>query len=350
MAALIVAACVVLPSSAFADATVTTGSASPVSQTQATLNGTVDPEGVPTDYHFEYGTDISYGSETGTGFLLGLEGSTPVDLAATGLTPNTEYHYRLIASQLGAVVATGEDQTFTTLDVPSVSAGNGSVGEGTVGTNDLTFTVSLSAASDQTVTVDYATADGSATQPADYAQTSGTLTFAPGETSKSVTVQVNGDTLDEADETFTLGLSNAGNATIADASGTGTITDDDPPVSASIDDVTVTEGDSGTASATFTVTLSAESGRSVSVDYGTADAPRRSRRTTRRRAERSPSRPARRARRHRPGQGRHARRDRRDVHVDLTDAVGPHADRRPGRRRRSATTTTRRRRRSATRR
>ena len=93
--------------------------------------------------------------------------------------------------------------------------------------------------------VDYATADGTATAPADYAPTSGTLTFAAGQTTKQVTVLVNGDPLDESDETTSLNLANAINATIADGQGVGTITDDDPPPALSINDVTVTEGDCG---------------------------------------------------------------------------------------------------------
>ena len=80
-----------------------------------------------------------------------------------------------------------------------------------------------------------------------------------------------GDARDEIDESFTVGLSGASNATIADDLGLGTITDDDPEPSLSIDDVTVTEGNSGTVSATFTATLSAVSGRAVAVNYATAN-------------------------------------------------------------------------------
>jgi hypothetical protein len=94
-----------------------------------------------------------------------------------------------------------------------------------------------------------------------------TLSFAAGDTSKPITVVVNGDLLDEANETFLVDLSNAVNATIADNQGQGTITDNEGIPSLSIDDVTVTEGDSGTVNATFTVTLSAASSQAVTVDY-----------------------------------------------------------------------------------
>ena len=80
------------------------------------------------------------------------------------------------------------------------------------------------------MSVDFATANGTAVQPGDYTLSSGTLTFAPGETSKTITVAVKGDLLDEVHETYLLNLSNASNATIADAQGLGTITDDDPTI------------------------------------------------------------------------------------------------------------------------
>jgi len=76
-------------------------------------------------------------------------------------------------------------------------------------------------ASEQAASVAYATADDTAAQPADYLQKSGTANFAIGETSKLITVEVAGDTLDEVNETFELGLSAPVNATIADGTGVG---------------------------------------------------------------------------------------------------------------------------------
>ena len=90
-----------------------------------------------------------------------------------------------------------------------------------------TFTLTLAPVSGRAVTVDYATGNGSATSPADYQANGGTLNFAAGETTKTVTVLVNGDSVDEIDETFTVNLSNAPNATITDGSGQATITNDD---------------------------------------------------------------------------------------------------------------------------
>src|SRR5262249_46114318 len=137
------------------------------------------------------------------------------------------------------------------------------------GTTAATFTVSLSAPTDQTVTVNYSTADGTAVAGSDYEAASGTLTFDPGQTSQTVTVSVLGDTLSEASETFTLNLSSPTNATLIQAQGTTTISDDDPLPSLSVNNVSVVEGNSGTTAATFTVSLSAPSGQTVTVSYAT---------------------------------------------------------------------------------
>src|SRR5262245_12033515 len=155
--------------------------------------------------------------------------------------------------------------------VESLAIGDVTVTEGDTGTTAATFTVTLSAASTETGTVDYATANGTAVAPDDYAIASGTLTFLPGETTRTASVDVRGDVLDEDDETFNVDLANPVNATIDDGQGVGTITDDDPQPTVSIDDVTVTEGDTGTIAATFTVGLSVPSGRAVSVQYASAD-------------------------------------------------------------------------------
>ena len=126
-------------------------------------------------------------------------------------------------------------------------------------------------ASGRTITVNYAAANGSATAPADYVATSGTLTFAAGATSQVVNVPVIGDTMDETDETLVLNLTAPTNATIARSQGTATITDDDAPPSASIGNASRAEGKAGSANLSFTVTLSAASGRPVTVDYATSN-------------------------------------------------------------------------------
>ncbi|MEO6569224.1 MAG: Calx-beta domain-containing protein, partial [Opitutaceae bacterium] len=136
-----------------------------------------------------------------------------------------------------------------------------------------TFTVSLSAASGRPTSVGFATADGTATGAADFTQfPGGLLEFAPGETSKVVSIPILGDTLNEADETFFVNLSAAVNASLADAQGVGTILDNDPVPTLSIGDVRIAEGPTGgTAAAVFTVSLSAPSGRKVTVAFATQD-------------------------------------------------------------------------------
>jgi Calx-beta domain/Divergent InlB B-repeat domain len=179
-----------------------------------------------------------------------------------------------LSGPVNASIADGEGVGTIGNDdpVPTLSIGDVAVTEGNSGTVTAGFTVSLSAASSQAVTVGYATADATATTAdADYVAASGTLTIAPGVTTQPANVTVNGDTKYEANETFTVTLSGPVNATIADGQGVGTITNDDPVPALSIDDVTVTEGNSGTVTASFTVSLSAASSQAVAVGYGTAD-------------------------------------------------------------------------------
>src|SRR5262249_25631112 len=144
-----------------------------------------------------------------------------------------------------------------------------SVTEGNAGTTTAVFTVSLSAAYTQPVTVRYATADGSATAGVDYQAAFGTLTFAPGETSKTVTVAVYGDRALEYDESFSVNRSDPTNAFRGNGRGVGTIRDDEPRLS--IGDVTMKEGNSGTTAFAFTVSLAAAYDEPVSVDFVTED-------------------------------------------------------------------------------
>src|SRR5262249_37898933 len=113
--------------------------------------------------------------------------------------------------------------------------------EGDSGTTTATLTVTLSAASSKTISVGFATTDGSATAPGDYTPASGALIFTPGQTSQTLAVAIAGDTLDELDETLSVDLSNASNATIADGHGVVTIVNDDHPPVASDDTATTNE-------------------------------------------------------------------------------------------------------------
>jgi serralysin len=154
--------------------------------------------------------------------------------------------------------------------LPTLAIGDATVMEGNSGTSDANFTVSLSAVSGQTVTVNYVSAAGTG-GAGDFIATNGTATFPPGTTSRTVTVKVLGELLNEPDETFFVNLSGAANAIISDAQGDGLILNDDPLPTLSIGDVTIAEGNSGTINAVFTISLSTASGRTLSVNFATAN-------------------------------------------------------------------------------
>ena len=110
---------------------------------------------------------------------------------------------------------------------PAISISDLTVSEGNSGTVSVNFQITLSAPSSQPVTVTFTTGDGTAAGGTDYVSTSGTVTFNPGETSKTITVLVNGDTVVEGNETFFVDLTSATNGTIINSEGLGTILNDD---------------------------------------------------------------------------------------------------------------------------
>ncbi|MCW5759543.1 MAG: hypothetical protein KIS90_07230, partial [Phenylobacterium sp.] len=207
---------------------------------------------------------------------------TNTGLTLTGLSVNAgDYLYLRWTHQNAAAGSGSRDEVG--IDNVVVNATQAGAGGSTIGIDDVTVTEGDSGASVATFTitrtggteafsVDYATAPGTASAGSDYVSASGTVMFGVGETSKTITVTINGDTEFEADETFFVNLANATNGvTIGDAQGQGTIANDDaPPPSVSIDDVTVAEGDSGTTIATFTLTRTGGDG-AFSVDYATAN-------------------------------------------------------------------------------
>lgn len=143
------------------------------------------------------------------------------------------------------------------------------VTEGDTGTTNAVFTITLSgppAAGNVTATA--TTFNGTALSTNDYQFTSVPLTFTPGETSKTVTVPVIGDTVFEQNETFTLELRNVSGANVVNGVGTCTIIENEGQPTVSVNDIMVTEGDSGTTNATFTVSLSNTSNNSISFGFG----------------------------------------------------------------------------------
>ena len=157
---------------------------------------------------------------------------------------------------------------------PAISVSDARVVEPRSGSAEAEFTVTLDRPSVNPVVVDWSTADGSAKAiTGDYRAASGTVTFAPGETTMTVSVPVLADTVQEDDETFTLHLANPVDATIDRNDATGTIESPDAIVDKgiSVSDVTATEGDAQLGTMRFIVSLDAPATSTVSVDVATED-------------------------------------------------------------------------------
>ncbi len=221
--------------------------------------------------------------ETSKNIVVDINGDVTVE-------PNETFTITLSAPQGGVTlsdaVAIG---TITNDDVPpaagDLSIADNSVTEGNSGTTNLVFTVTRANGSagavDATWTISFGAGDNANAADLAAAQAlTGTVSFADGETSKQISVGINGDLEIEPNETFTITLSApTGGATLADAVATGTIiTDDFTPVpgTLSINDVSVNEGNAGSTNATFTVTRSGGDDGAVSatwtLGFGTADA------------------------------------------------------------------------------
>ena len=167
--------------------------------------------------------------------------------------------------------STGGGGGMMTGTTAGLTVGGGTVVVSTTGSTTLTFTVTLANASTSAVTVAYATADGTAVAGTDYTATSGTLTFAPGVLTQTVSVTVFGETTTSTDKTLTLNLSNPTNAQVTSSMATGDILYATGTPSVSVAPASANLGTSGTATLRFTVSLSGVSGSTVTVDYATAD-------------------------------------------------------------------------------
>jgi large repetitive protein len=170
-------------------------------------------------------------------------------------------------------VPNGAAGTITNDDLPNLTINDVTVNEGNAGITNFSFTVSLSApAGPGGVTFNIATANGTATAGTDYvAQSLTGQTIPAGSSTYIFTVLVNGDTLNEANETFFVNVTSVTNAVVVDGQGVGTITNDDPLPTISTSNISVVEGNSGTTNAVVTVTLNTASGRTVTVNYQTGD-------------------------------------------------------------------------------
>jgi chitinase len=209
------------------------------------------------------------------GVLPGFEGKTTT--AEFVLTVDTAMQVTNTASVSSSTADPRPDNNTSTFPVlAKISIDDVIVVEGNIGTTPAVFTVTLQPANATlTATVDYQTTNGTATAGSDFLATAGTLTFLAGETTKTITVPVIGDSVVEGNESFNVQLSNAVNATFQDTVGVGTIIDDDlggpPPPSVRIGNLSFPEGNSGTFNVTFTATLSAASTNVSRVRWQTQD-------------------------------------------------------------------------------
>ena len=203
----------------------------------------------------------TFGSDTVAAVAVDGSSVTAPSLLVNGRTMNA---ITLTAGAHNVAVLYG-------VPTPEIAIGDVTVTEGHAGTTVANLPLTLSTPSSNSVTVNYQTGNGTAIQPGDYQTGSGTITFAPFVTSRVVPVTIVGDLALEPNETFSVTLSTPSNATIDDGTGIVTISDDDAPPTITITDASVTEGNSGTTPATFTVSLSHASGNPVTVQYATAN-------------------------------------------------------------------------------
>ena len=216
-----------------------------------------------------------------TGLTIGVgQTSTSVSVAINGDTviEDNESFSVQVRNVAGAnptdVNASGTILNDDPTALPTLSISDVSLTEGNSGTKPAIFTVSLSKPAATQVSVILTSADMSATGGSDFAPVSMQLFISAGQTSETFSVDINGDTVVEPDETFQIGMHDATGATILDSSGLATIVNDDSGGSTptlSIGDVSISEGDSLTKQATFTVTLSAAASAAVTYDIATAN-------------------------------------------------------------------------------
>ena len=190
----------------------------------------------------------------------------------TQFEPNEAFFLNL-SNPVGAVLTKAQGTgTIVNDDAPKVSIDDVSQAEGNNGTTNFTFTISLAGPSGQQVSVNYTTADNTAQAGSDYQAANDIVTFAPGETSKQVTVLVNGDSQVESNETFVVNLYNLNNAAVGKVTGVGTIVNDDNSSSPTIQFSQATyavQEDLGAI--TVTVTRSGDTSGAAAVDYATTD-------------------------------------------------------------------------------
>ncbi|HEX8618423.1 MAG TPA: IPTL-CTERM sorting domain-containing protein, partial [Thermoanaerobaculia bacterium] len=239
--------------------TLTNGSDSTVTVNFATANGTAT---AGSDYTANSGTVTFVPGDVSESIVVTIANDTTFETSETVLVNLATPSGATISDSQGVITIANDDS------IPALSINDVSFSEG-AGT--ATISVTLTGTSSQNVTVDYATANGTASAGSDYTSTSGTLTFLPGTATQTINVSLTSDALNEPGETILVNLTNPANATISDAQGVITVTNDDAMPVLTIDDVNFTEGNAGTTIATLTVTLTGSTAQTVTVDYATAN-------------------------------------------------------------------------------
>jgi hypothetical protein len=246
--------------------------------TQTTIAGTLNSS-ANTQFRIEFFATPTCGNNAAIGqTYIGFANLTTVgnDASFTVTLQGSYLGQYLTATATATVTSDTSEfsacQQVTALVLPGVSISDVSKSEGNQGSTNFDFAVTLSSAPILQVTVSYLTASGSATSGVDFQPISGVLIFKPGETNKTVSVPVNGDTQVELNETFFVQLSNPVNATLSKAQGTGTIVNDDSvaPPTVQFNAVAYAVQEDLTA-ATITVMRSGDTSGTTTVDYTTAD-------------------------------------------------------------------------------